>query len=61
MSADNEDPAPVVELKPNENEIPAMSRALGRRIRQQEILSELGVTALQGATFEQLMAEYCAA
>ena len=57
MSADNEDPAPVVELKPNENEIPAMSRALGRRIRQQEILSELGVTALQGATFEQLMAD----
>jgi two-component sensor histidine kinase len=57
MSAGDEEPTPVVELKPNENELPAMSRALGRRIRQQEILAELGVTALQGATFEQLMAD----
>jgi two-component sensor histidine kinase len=57
MSADNKEPTPVVELKPNENELPTMSRALGRRIRQQEILAELGVTALQGATFEHLMAD----
>jgi two-component sensor histidine kinase len=57
MSADDEEPTPVVELKPSENELPAVSRALGRRIRQQEILAELGVTALQGATFEQLMAD----
>jgi two-component sensor histidine kinase len=57
MSADDEGPTPVVELKPNENELPAMSRALSRRIRQQEILAELGVTALQGATFDQLMAD----
>jgi GAF domain-containing protein len=32
-------------------------RALEERIRQQEILSELGVMALQGATFDQLLAE----
>src|SRR3981189_3891280 len=50
-------PIPVVELKPNENELPAMSRALSQRIRQQEILAELGVTALQGASFDQLLDE----
>jgi two-component sensor histidine kinase len=54
---DDDSPTPIVELKPNENEAPAMSRALGRRIRQQEILAELGVTALQGASFDQLMAD----
>ena len=32
-----------------------MSHALARRIRQQEILAELGVTALQGASFDQLL------
>jgi two-component sensor histidine kinase len=48
---------PVVELKPSENEVPAMSRALERRIRQQEILAELGVTALQGTTVDRLMDE----
>ncbi len=57
MSGGDGEPTPVVELKPNENELPAMSRALSRRIRQQEILAELGVTALQGASFDQLMAE----
>jgi two-component sensor histidine kinase len=34
-----------------------MSSALRRRIRQQEILAELGVTALQGASFDQLMSD----
>ena len=57
MSGGDGEPTPVVELKPNENELPAMSRALSRRIRQQEILAELGVTALQGASFDQLMAD----
>jgi two-component sensor histidine kinase len=33
----------------------AAPAALERRIRQQEILAGLGVTSLQGATFEQLM------
>ncbi|HKD26794.1 MAG TPA: hypothetical protein VKC66_12955 [Xanthobacteraceae bacterium] len=31
------------------------STQLERRIRQQEILAELGVTALQGASFNQLL------
>jgi two-component sensor histidine kinase len=55
MGGTDRTPTPVVELKPNESEGPAMSRALKRRIRQQEILAELGVTALQGATFDQLL------
>ena len=55
MSNTDGTPKPIVELKPGENEPPAMSSALRRRIRQQEILAELGVTALQGASFNQLM------
>jgi two-component sensor histidine kinase len=47
--------APLVEQKPNEIESPALSPALKRRIRQQEILAELGVSALQGASFSQLL------
>jgi two-component sensor histidine kinase len=46
---------PVVELNPNRNEAPAISRAVKRRIRQQQILAELGVSALQGAGFDQLL------
>jgi hypothetical protein len=57
MSGTDGTPTPVVELAPNENEVPAISRALERRIRQQEILAELGVTALQGASFDQLMGD----
>jgi two-component sensor histidine kinase len=48
---------PIVEPKPNENEAPSLSRALKRRVRQQEILAEFGVTALQGASFDQLMGD----
>src|ERR1700722_1928654 len=48
---------PIVEPKPNENEAPGLSRAIKRRVRQQEILAELGVTALQGASFDQLMGD----
>src|SRR5712675_2956804 len=47
--------APIVEHKPNEIEPSALSLALERRIRQQEILAELGVSALQGASFNQLL------
>jgi len=47
---------PVVEPKPNVDQSPA-SPALSRRIRQQEILAELGVTALQGASFDQLLGD----
>jgi two-component sensor histidine kinase len=46
---------PIVEPAPSESEIPVLSRALAKRIRQQEILAELGVTALQGAEFERLI------
>jgi two-component sensor histidine kinase len=57
MSETDGTPRPIVELKPSENEPPAMSSALRRRIRQQEILAELGVAALQGASFDQLMSD----
>jgi len=57
MSGADREPTPVVELKPDEKGPPAISRALQRRIRQQEILAELGVTALQGASFDQLMGD----
>lgn len=47
--------APVVEQAANEV-FPDMTRkALEQRIRQQEILSELGVLALQGASFDDLL------
>jgi two-component sensor histidine kinase len=46
---------PLVERKPNEIEPSALLLALERRIRQQEILAELGVSALQGASFSQLL------
>src|SRR5579863_4218580 len=48
---------PVVESK-SENEAPDLTvRALQQRIRQQEILAELGVGALQGPGFDQLLAD----
>jgi two-component sensor histidine kinase len=50
-------PEPVVEPKPHGDGLPPASRALARRIRQQEILAELGVTALQGASFDQLLGD----
>jgi two-component sensor histidine kinase len=50
-------PKPLIEPKPNGDGPPPMSPALARRIRQQEILAELGVTALQGASFDQLMGD----
>ncbi len=72
MTDTPENSPPVVEVKPSGDVAPDLTlRALQQRIRQQEILSELGVTALQGATVEQLLndtarlaaeglkAEYC--
>ena len=51
------DPIPVVEERANE-EAPDMTRqALEQRIRQQEILAELGVIALHGAAFDELLSE----
>ncbi len=47
----------VVEEKPDEKPHDLTLRALEQRIRQQEIMSELGVMALQGPPFETLLAE----
>jgi two-component sensor histidine kinase len=46
---------PVVEKPPSDGQPDVTLRALQQRIRQQEILSELGVMALQGTTFDQLL------
>lgn len=55
-SSDNRVP-PVVEAK-SAGEAPDLTRrALAQRIRQQEILAELGVGALQGPGFDQLLAD----
>ena len=49
---------PVVEDKPDDDGKPDLTlRSLEQRIRQQEILAELGVLALQGATFDALLAD----
>ena len=47
----------VVEEKPDEKPHDLTLRALEQRIRQQEIMSELGVMALQGPPFETLLAD----
>jgi len=57
MCPDNDGGAPVVEASPAGDAPDLTLRALQQRIRQQEILAELGVTALQGADFDTLMAE----
>jgi two-component sensor histidine kinase len=46
---------PVVEKPPSDGQPDLTLRALQQRIRQQEILAELGVIALQGATFGELL------
>ena len=47
---------PVVETPPDgDAHAEVSSRSLNLRIRQQEILAELGVTALKGTAFEQLL------
>lgn len=52
------DGPPVVEAKPTGENAPDLTlRALNQRVRQQEILAELGVKALQGATFDALLQE----
>ena len=56
MNSPSEKP-PVVEAKPDGEVSEVTLRALEQRIRQQEILSELGVTALQGAFLDQLLNE----
>jgi two-component sensor histidine kinase len=46
-----------IEPSPRDESADLISSALEERIRQQEILAELGVTALQGAPFDQLLTE----
>ena len=48
---------PVVETEPAAGAKDPILSALHQRVRQQEILAELGVGALQGPGFEQLLAE----
>ena len=57
MCPSNEPPAPVVEANPAGDAPDLTVRALNQRIRQQEILAELGVTALQGADFDKLLVD----
>lgn len=71
MSASSDQGEPLVEPKPGDRPGDQISRALRQRIRQQELLAELGVLALQGTSFvgmldhtaritaEGLGAEYC--
>lgn len=56
MAVSNDKEA-VIEEKPDEKPHDLTLRALEQRIRQQEIMSELGVMALQGPPFETLLAE----
>jgi hypothetical protein len=48
---------PVVESNPKSDAPDPTLRALHQRIRQQEILAELGVGALQGPGFDQLLTD----
>ena len=57
MSPSDNGDKPVVEPKPQGDGPDLTQRALQQRIRQQEILAELGVTALQGASFDKLLDE----
>jgi len=57
MCPSNEKEEPVVESKPAGGASDLTLRALQQRIRQQEILAELGVAALQGASFDTLLAD----
>jgi two-component sensor histidine kinase len=57
MPSSDKPVAPVVESTPASAAPDLTLRALQQRIRQQEILAELGVGALQGAEFDQLLAD----
>jgi two-component sensor histidine kinase len=56
MTASSDGKVPVVEQTPEENQPDDLSaRALRLRIRQQELLAELGVLALQGTSFIEML------
>jgi two-component sensor histidine kinase len=52
-----DDPKPVVELPPDGGQPEITLRALRQRIRQQQILAELGVNALQGSSLDTLLTD----
>ena len=55
---DGPEPQPIVEAKADDDGKPDLTlRALEQRIRQQEIMSELGVLGLQGASLAKMLAE----
>jgi two-component sensor histidine kinase len=53
----DDEPNPVVEPRPDERQPDVTMRSLEERIRQQELLAELGVAALQGAPLDALLTE----
>jgi hypothetical protein len=55
MSGPSSPEKPVVEHNPTGDAPDVTMRALLQRIRQQEILSELGVLALQNPSFVELL------
>ncbi|MET0277604.1 MAG: histidine kinase dimerization/phosphoacceptor domain -containing protein [Pseudorhodoplanes sp.] len=58
MSVSSPKDQPVVERTPDDNDgISLTERSLRLRIRQQEILAELGVLALQGPALDELLAQ----
>jgi two-component sensor histidine kinase len=58
MSVPPAEQEPVVESKPaDDSHANAIERSLRQRIRQQEILAELGVLALQGSPFVDLLTQ----
>ncbi len=57
MGVTSNSDTPFIEPNPSGDSPETGIRALQVRIRQQELLAELGVTALQGASFDQLLNE----
>ena len=57
MPSHSDGQTPVVEFGSSQGPVQPTVPALQQRIRQQEILAELGVTALQGASFDKLLDE----
>ena len=57
MGARDDGTGPVVEASPNGESPDPVTMALDHRIHQQEILADLGVAALQGASLDDLLAE----
>ncbi|HVZ05367.1 sensor histidine kinase [Hyphomicrobium sp.] len=53
----DDEPDPIVEHPPDAQQTDVTRRSLEERIRQQDILAELGVFALQRASFDELLTE----